>query len=558
MSQTAKTITFVAAAALVTLLALVFRPTTFAPPGLNVGQRLLEAADPTAADALEIVRFDAQTNEPVRLEVERDGDHWVIASHNDYPADAKDAQDRIRDVALKLMDTDILNVATELASDHALLGVIDPTSDQAKEANAEDIGLLVALADGGGSSLAKLVVGKTVQNDESQRFVRKAGESEVYVAKIDVDKLSSKFEDWIEPNLLDVNSGSVKGVTIKDYNFDVRLGRTPDGRVGYDLDYDPRMEVKVDYDSAGSSWKLAELLEARGERLVPSQLTDDEELDKEKLDDLKRAIDDLKIVNVESKPKDLVEGVKSEQDLLSDPKIGPSLSEKGYYPVRKGSDLELLSSNGEVRVQTDDGIEYILRFGRTAGVEEGAEDAKLNRYLLVSARVVDEHFQPKPPETTPMTEAPSEENPAEENPAAGAGGQDGESGAAGTAGEETPPATSETPAAETGDKPATETPPAEATTEQPPATVPPTDPAAEALAQKRKEADQKVEKLNKKFANWYYIISEDVYKKLHLGRFDIIKEKGESSFGLDELHDLPGELPNTTPPGEDPPATEQP
>jgi hypothetical protein len=312
------------------------------------------------------------------------------------------------------------------------------------------------------------------------------------------------------------------------------------------------MEVKVDYDAADSSWKVAELLEARGERLVPSQLTDDEELNKQKLDDLKQAIDDLKIVNVESKPKDLVEGVKSEQDLLSDPKIGPSLQEKGYFPVRKGSDLELLSSNGEVRVQTDDGIEYILRFGRTAGVEEGTDDAKLNRYLLVSARVVDEHFQPKPPETTPMTEAP-----AAEDPAAGAGGQDGETGEAGAAGVETPPAETETPAAEPGDNPATEAPPAEATTDEPPATVPPTDPEAEALAQKRKEADEKVEKLNKKFANWYYIISEDVYKKLHLGRFDIIKEKGESSFGLDELQDLPGELPKESAP-ETPPATDQP
>ena len=61
-----------------------------------------------------------------------------------------------------------------------------------------------------------------------------------------------------------------------------------------------------------------------------------------------------------------------------------------------------------------------------------------------------------------------------------------------------------------------------------------------------------MEKLNAKFANWYYIISEDVYKKLHLGRFDIIKEKGEASFGLDELQDLPSNLP------QNPPATIEP
>jgi hypothetical protein len=278
--------------------------------------------------------------------------------------------------------------------------------------------------------------------------------------------------------------------------------------------------------------------------LAPSQLTEDEELNKTKLDELKRAIDDLKIVNVESKPQDLVEGVKSEQDLLSDPKIGPSLSAKGYYPVRRGDKMELLSSNGEVRVQTDDGIEYILRFGRTAGVEEGAEDAKLNRYLLVSARVVDEHFQPQPAaiEAPPMTEAPAE------SPAAGASGDAGD---AGTAGEAEPPVDNATPAAEPVKESAAENPPAETAAEKPP-TTPPSNPEADALALKRQEAEAKVAKLNDKFANWYYIISEDVYKKLHLGRFDIIQAKGDSAFGLDELKELPPGLPEATPPSNEP------
>jgi hypothetical protein len=290
---------------------------------------------------------------------------------------------------------------------------------------------------------------------------------------------------------------------------------------------------------------------------VPSSLAEEEELNTQALDDLKRAIDDLKIINVETKPEELIAGLKSGDDLLNDDSMAPFLQDKGFYPypARDRSGAELLSDSGEVRVQTDDGIEYILRFGRTAGVEEGADEAKLNRYLLVSARVVDEHFQPKPPETEPMTESPPE------TPPAGAGGQDGEPGEAGDAGEDEPPAEDPPPSDEPADEPADEDPPA---TDDPPAvdngekpaTTPPSDPELEELAKKRKEAEEKVAKLNDKFADWYYIISEDVYKKLHLGRFDIIKEKGDSSFGLDELEGLPGELPDTSPPSEegDPPS----
>jgi hypothetical protein len=38
-----------------------------------------------------------------------------------------------------------------------------------------------------------------------------------------------------------------------------------------------------------------------------------------------------------------------------------------------------------------------------------------------------------------------------------------------------------------------------------------------------------VRELNGRFADWYYVISEDVYKKLHLSRSDIIKEGAKAA-----------------------------
>ena len=41
---------------------------------------------------------------------------------------------------------------------------------------------------------------------------------------------------------------------------------------------------------------------------------------------------------------------------------------------------------------------------------------------------------------------------------------------------------------------------------------------------KVKEAQKKVKELNDRFADWYYVIPNDVYKKIHLSRNEIIKK----------------------------------
>jgi hypothetical protein len=58
---------------------------------------------------------------------------------------------------------------------------------------------------------------------------------------------------------------------------------------------------------------------------------------------------------------------------------------------------------------------------------------------------------------------------------------------------------------------------------------------------KKQKAQEKVRELNGRFADWYYVISEDVYKKLHLSRSDIIKEGAASSqegTGIDAFRSL--------------------
>jgi hypothetical protein len=577
MSDAPKTLIFVAVAVLLGAVAWLARPAPFDLPQKVPGETLFDKFGVEDAEALEIVHYDPHQFKNVDLKVARDGENWIIASHNNYPADKSDATTRIRDAALKLADLKILDLYSEVTSDHPLLGVVSPLDEKAKSVETEDIGVLVRLSDGSGKNLAELIVGKKLHPSEndSPRFVRRANETDVFTAEIDVEQFSSKFADWIEPDLLDANASDVRRVALKDF----AVAQLPSGEVR-PLE---RMEAVVDWDQKGSKWDLVSLKENRGGRLVAAPLTEDEELNKQKLDDLKSAIDQLKIIDVESKPKEVIEGLASGQDLQGNEKILESLVTKGYVPLPTDNDkVELLSLNGELRFETADAVEYILRFGKETGIESGDhEDVKLNRYLLVSARVAENQLQPPKPEVMPPAAATDDKEPGD---AAGAGGQTGEAGEAGAAGEgaqaegaedQSPPAEpaadpaepkdaadpkdeDQPPADEAPDQPPeVTTPPDEAPADgAPPKDDPPADtaePKVDEIAVKRKAAEEKVAKLNEKFGGWYYIISEDVYKKLHLGRFDVVKTKSEApTGGLDELQDLGERKP--LPPAPDAPA----
>jgi hypothetical protein len=54
--------------------------------------------------------------------------------------------------------------------------------------------------------------------------------------------------------------------------------------------------------------------------------------------------------------------------------------------------------------------------------------------------------------------------------------------------------------------------------------------------EKLKKGKEHVKELNIRFADWYYIISDDTYHKIHLNRGDVVKDK--------EKKDAPGDTPD--------------
>lgn len=498
-----------------------------------------EFKDPLAATSMEIIQFDDKLGKLDPFKVAEVRGRWAIPSRDNYPADA---QDRLRDASASLIDIKPLDVASQLPEEHVLLGVVEPSTGKTK-AGDEGVGTLIVVQDKKGDDLFRLIVGKEAsqegENLPNLRFVRKPSEDIVYVAKIDMSKLPTEFDQWIEKDLLKLNALDVSKVSLKDYNV------LPSSNGGYSRF--PRMDAVVAWNNEKGEWNLNEMLQFSRGQPVADGLGPQEELNKQKLDEMKTALDDLKIVDVKRKPAGIDAELKLSQELMSNREGLLSLQELGFYPVGRKSDdntLELASANGEVIVDMKDGVQYKLRFGNVDS-EASITDGKMNRFLFVSAMVAPElqnppklEAEPAGPEPAPPAANPSATKPEDEKKAGGCEGNGDEVGSC----QEEPkaePKNEAAPAAEPGQ----------------PGPPPVIDLKQEAIERIRKEnrrrmedwqerknkATSRVAELNLRFSDWYYVISEDVYKKVHLSRADIIKEgtgATDEGFGIDAFRKL--------------------
>ena len=521
--------------------------------------------DSKDAARLEIVRVDEAQGKLDRFEVERMQGRWVIPSHGNYPADA---QAQMTDAATSLIDLNIIGIASDNPSDQELFGVVEPTESRL-EAGDKGFGMLVAFQDTKGEDLARLIVGKQVKDSPTQRFVRKAGQNRVYVVDLDVSKLTTNFSDWIEKDLLKISPWDIDRLTVKDYRFIVKPAAN-----GFSLQLDPRLEATIGWDNDGNSWELLGMSRFVQQRPVPTELQADEELNKEKLDELKSALDNLQIVNVLPKPKGLGENV-TDEEAFQNPEFRESLQNIGVMPAQIGRKRELLGSNGELNVGTKDGVEYVLRFGNSAGADEGTTkdgDVKVRRYLYVTARLDESRLKPPALQELP-TESTVPVAPTE--PAAPPAASDAPE-AAPEATEAPAPGDACQAADEPAAEPSDEQPAPEAPATEAPAAAPPADEAPKSdfdlkrkqiekenqrkmdeYHERRRKAEAKVRELNARFAGWYYVISDDEFQKIHLTRSDLVKERsgpGAETYGVDALRELQEQGPLKPAPVPQPPA----
>ena len=454
MSETRRTMTYAGAALLLLTLAFLTAPRHITPDAfLDRGEAFFpEFTDPNVATTLEVIEFDEETAAARPFKVTFNKNKWTIPSHHDYPADGKErlAKTAAGVIGIKKDDFRSNNVA-----DHEAFSVLDPLDQTMTTLKVR--GKRVTIKGESGQILADLIIGNKLEGRANLRFVRLPDQKRVYVSRIDID-ISTKFEDWIDRALLQVNQSDIEQMTLKDYSINERTGTI-----------NQRDVVILDRDQ--DSWKA-------------NRMSSTQEVDSTKFDALLKAIEELSIVGVRPKPAGLSQNLSraeggegiSQADLLS-------LQSKGYYFTR---DSNLGSNEGELEIRSSQGVVYTLRFGEilygtgdsvTAGTDTSNEDDQEqgpgeNRYLFNTASFDPNRF-PEPAQTndTDFLNKPEDD-------------------------------------------------------------WTDTDRKNKELKDNHDEWLRKVEegrelsdRLNTRFADWYYVISSSSFDKVHLKRSDLIKTK---------------------------------
>ena len=560
MKENKTTLVFLLAAAACIALAIFTAPVKRDPSSKinRMGQPLFESFDPREATGIEIVEMDEEELEAKSIEVAKTDQGWFIRRPNkpDYPANA---DNQVKDVSTILFDVRILDQAGEGAGEHSKFGVLDPSRAQPGD---QGVGRMIALKNNSGSNLAQLIIGNEVEGLNNTHFVRKPEENEVYRVEMqNVNDVSTKFVDWVEKDFLDLDKWNIKSVTFD--NYEVKDGKMV-----------PSAKQILDY--ADSEWKL-----------IGSLLKEDEELDKEKLDSMKDAFDDLEIIDVEKKPAVLASSLRSGNEFIAANNVqelknsAKSLFDKGFLTVEMvGKDgkplayqdgkpkLQVVSKKGEVVVGMKDGVEYVLRFGEAYRGSEDDENATGDsRYIYAYARVNPNLLdQPQLDPVPAPFEKPKTEGKKPAEPSQGKEGAKGPEGEKGT--KSAPPIAPPGPPPNfTPPSPPPSSPPANLPAAVQDSTSSPQAPSSDSNAssatdevaqmkadreaeiariqasngQKQREFNEKVAKaqnrvkeLNENLADWYYVISNEVYEKIRLNRVDFVKAKEKESEEMPE------------------------
>lgn len=520
MNETTKSLIFVGVAAVAAIGAFLARPqASIDPDGPEIKTLFETFKDPSVAKSLEIVRPDEATSTVQSFKVQQENGLWVIPSSGNYPADAKD---RLKNAATALIGREVIGVATDKPSEHELYGVVQPDASKSLS-NLKGVGILVSVKDAAGKDLASLIIGKSPKNQPDQRFVRQPTQDRVYVTKISPDQISAKFEDWIEKDLLNLNPLDVSGLDVKNYSLVPVRDQTGQTR----LAQQKRADMSFKFDEKTNLWSPSKMVVYTGQiprqKEQPAPLGEQEELNGARIDELKTALDNLQIAGVRRKGAGIAADFQADKSIADNAEAQLSLKEKGFYPIPNDSgELEIYGTDGEMRVFCKDGVIYDLRFGDVDQGEQGKGTSEINRYMLVSVKL--NHDAIPPPEL------------------------------------EVEPAGPETPKKEDEKKEG----------DQKPDQQKPDDVAAEAkLAQERErikkenerktseyniklnKAKNRVKELNYRFADWYYLVSDETFKKLSLTRSDVVKETEgavKEGFGVDAFRALEREGVNPPPP----------
>ncbi|MFK7768223.1 MAG: DUF4340 domain-containing protein [Mariniblastus sp.] len=392
MNESIKTFVFVGVAGVMASLAgvshLMNQPTNSADFELVGKEFFEEFQSASQAQSLEVSMVDPDSGKLKKFSVENQEGLWRIPSHYNYPAEA----------AVRLAETasSVIGIARDslegrLAKEHERLGVVDPLSDELED--PETAGKRITLKDENGDVVVDYIIGKEAEDkvslsevdlafqsdDRKYYFVRRPDEQQTYKVALDID-LSTKFSDWIDPDILRFEQNELTKVAINNYTIE-------EDRSTGNLSKMQSDQLNLTRSDGESPWTLDSLDSEK------------EELTTARIDAIVSVLDELKIAGVRPKLKfkdhvlltqELT--LNSQPEFKEDPRgferamtmLQSQLVQKGFNLAGSAQKLELVSQQGQLDVGTDKGVLYTLYIGKPVegGDEEleigslGAEDKK--------------------------------------------------------------------------------------------------------------------------------------------------------------------------------------
>lgn len=346
-SESAKTILFLLIAGALAITANFVEPESATPKILSdQGEEFYpKFKDPQAVKTIEVIDYDESTATSRPFQVEFQKGRWVLSSNNNYPVDTGD---RLIKTAAALMDLKKDLVKSDSAQDHAKFGVIDPLDE--KTAGLTGRGKRVTLRNAHKDVLADFILGKPVEGKAGYRYVRVPGQKRVYAVKTDADP-STRFSDWVYAGIARIPISTIRRVAINSYQIDDATGQLAN------LD-------TVQLTREADKWKMLGV----------------DALNMQAIDTMARTLENLHIVDARPKPEALADSLRDGKIEIT-MEAALSLRQKGFFVTQSG---RLMASEGEMAVDTVNGVVYQIRFGEVATMH-GETKPSGNRYLFITA-----------------------------------------------------------------------------------------------------------------------------------------------------------------------------
>ena len=389
MQESTKTKVFVGGAALMVLAAAIshfVNQPRVAGEFAKVGEPFFENFQSSdQATSLEVVAVDPETAERNRFKVAKIDGLWRIPSHENYPAEASA---RLATTASSIIGIERESLAGRGKTDFERLGVEDPLNEEVEDPEA--VGQRITLKDENDETLADYIIGKQVEdvaqapedrpfesgeNRQTYFYVRHADEQQTYIVPLKLD-LSTRFSDWIDPDLLRFESSDLSQITVRNYSLEEQVGGNPL--------IPQRALVKKTGDTLelakgeSGSWELAGVDDAKEEFDSGSVTEMVDVLNELRIDDVRRksTFQDKQLLTPDLKLNDDPEFLKSpEQYSQAIQRLVSELEDKGFNLAGTQEQLELVSNNGEIQFGTTEGLRYTLHIG--APFEEGDSEIKV-------------------------------------------------------------------------------------------------------------------------------------------------------------------------------------